>query len=154
MAALRRRPGYRQARSRANGRGPCLEWYLVPKAELSARCDDFLRTTKDTKSTKFRGDFFPTLRVLRGEKAFFYLLKSITTRPRTPPFRILSISGLSSPRETSLTTGRRSIAHSPASLFHAIWRARMGISTESTPSQLTPRRMNGNTLTLRSADMA
>ena len=71
-----------------------------------------------------------------------------------PPLRISSIFGFNSSSETSVTSSARSIFHSPASLLQAICLERMGISTESTPSRLTPRRINGNTLTLRSGDMA
>ncbi len=83
-----------------------------------------------------------------------HLLRSTTTLPRTPPLRISSIFGFNSSSETSVTSSASSMFHSPASLLQAICRERMGISTESTPSRLTPRRINGNTLTLRSADMA
>src|ERR671922_3120435 len=92
-----------------------------------------------------------SLRALRLRGETLYALKLTTTLPRISPFKISSIFGLNSSNEHSVTRSPdRSSFQSVDSFSQARTRVFIGISTESTPSRLTPLRIKGYTLTARS----
>jgi len=83
--------------------------------------------------------------------AGLYSFRSVL--PEICPFKMASIFWLTSPSETSsVKSSRHSSFHSLANLSQSFNLGGMGHCTESIPSKDTPRKINGNTLTLRSAE--